>query len=279
MQPTITLIPYGGLANRMKAIESVLHLIDNTSLQATAIWFKDNGLNCRFDDLFCPIKTDRFKLREAAASDYLLYDRPRKKNAYLPAVFQQMQFDGRLRDDEVTQLLYKQFDFRQWALSHRKSYISACVLFYENHRRKLFDAFVPLPALQARIDHICESFTSHTVGIHIRRTDNVEAINGSPTELFVQRMREELQLYPETKFYVASDSRLEKNRMITAFGDRIIVLSDVDTSRNSVRGMQDALVELYVLSRTNKIFGSHQSSYSETAAQIGNIPYEKIFRK
>jgi hypothetical protein len=37
MQPTITLIPYGGLANRMKAIESVLHLIDNTSLQATAI--------------------------------------------------------------------------------------------------------------------------------------------------------------------------------------------------------------------------------------------------
>jgi len=58
--------------------------------------------------------------------------------------------------------------------------------------------------------------------------------------------------------------------MITAFGDRIIVLPDVDTSRNSVRGMQDALVELYVLSRTNKIFGSHQSSYSETAAQIGN---------
>jgi len=279
MQPTITLIPYGGLANRMKAIESVLHLIDNTSLQTTAIWFKDNGLNCRFDDLFCPIKTDRFKLREAAASDYLLYDRPRKKNAYLPAVFQQMQFDGRLRDDEVTQLLYKQFDFRQWALSHRKSYISACVLFYENHGSKLFDAFVPLPALQARIDLICESFTSHTVGIHIRRTDNVEAINGSPTELFVQRMREELQLYPETKFYVASDSRLEKNRMITAFGDRIIVLPDVDTSRNSVRGMQDALVELYVLSRTNKIFGSHKSSYSETAAQIGNIPYEKIFKK
>jgi len=84
------------------------------------------------------------------------------------------------------------------------------VLFYENHRRKLFDAFVPLPALQARIDHICESFTSHTVGIHIRRTDNIDAINGSLTELFVQRMREELQLYPETKFYVASDSRLEK---------------------------------------------------------------------
>jgi hypothetical protein len=190
-----------------------------------------------------------------------------------------MQFDGCLRDDEVTQLLYKQFDFRQWALSHRKSYISACVLFYETHRHKLFDAFVPLQALQARIDRICEDFTSHTVGIHIRRTDNVDAINGSPTELFVQRMKEELQLYPETKFYVASDSLFEKNRMITVFGDRIIVLPDVDTSRNSVRGMQDALVELYVLSRTHKIFGSHQSSYSETAAQIGNIPYEKILIK
>ena len=278
MQPTITLIPYGGLANRMKAIESVLHLIEDTSLQVTAIWFKDKGLNCRFDDLFCPIETDRFRLREATVSDYLLYDRPRMKNGYLPAVFQQMRFDRCLRDDEVTKLLYKQFDFRQWVLSHRKSYISACVLFYENHRHKLFDAFVPLPALQARIDRICEDFASHTVGIHIRRTDNMDAINGSPTELFVQRMQEELQLYPETKFYVASDSLFEKNRMISVFGDRIIVLPDVDTSRNSVRGMQDALVELYVLSRTHKIFGSHQSSYSETAAQIGNIPYEKIFR-
>jgi len=46
--------------------------------------------------------------------------------------------------------------------------------------------------------------------------------------------------------------------------------------RNSLQGMQDALVELYTLSRTSRIIGSMQSSYSETAAQIGRIQCEFI---
>ena len=62
------------------------------------------------------------------------------------------------------------------------------------------------------------------------------------------------------------------------FGERILTLPRA-ADRNSIAGMQDALVELYVLSHTRKIMGSMQSSYSETAAQISNIRCELLTKK
>ena len=44
----VTLIPYGGLANRMKAIESLLHLLGDAEAEGMFVWFRDKGLNCRF---------------------------------------------------------------------------------------------------------------------------------------------------------------------------------------------------------------------------------------
>ncbi len=77
MQPTITLSLWRPCHSN-EAIESVFHLIDDTSLQATAIWFKDNGYNAA-STIYFVLSKRRFILREATASDYLLYDRPRKR--------------------------------------------------------------------------------------------------------------------------------------------------------------------------------------------------------
>ena len=45
----ILLVPVGGLANRMKAIDSAIKLSRKTNSELHIIWFKDRGLNCRFD--------------------------------------------------------------------------------------------------------------------------------------------------------------------------------------------------------------------------------------
>ena len=79
-----------------------------------------------------------------------------------------------------------------------------------------------------------------------------------------------IQSDKDTCFYLASDSPEEKSKMKATFGERILT-SVTDLSRNSVQGIQDALVELYALSKTKMILGSVKSSYSETAAQIGQI--------
>ncbi len=278
VKSSVTLIPYGGLANRMKAIEALIVLTQDTDISATAIWFKDQGLNCSFEQLFQPLKIPRLTLRNAILTDYILNDRPRKKNFFIPHLFQKIRFSSCLYEDEVTQRTYRNFDFRRWALSNKKSYLSACLQFHPGDRQRSFASFIPIPDLQKQINEKCKDFTTHTVGVHIRRTDNIISIEKSPTELFILRMKEEIKMNNDVCFYLASDSMEEKKRLTAIFGDRIITHWK-PVSRSTPEGMQDALVELYTLSRTQKIIGSYYSSYSETAAEIGNIPYEKVERR
>lgn len=88
-------------------------------------------------------------------------------------------------------------------------------------------------------------------------------------------MNDEIRKDNQCRFYLATDSEDEKIHLKSIFGTRIIT-SPRTADRNSVSGMQDALAELYILSKTQKILGSMQSSYSETAAQISGIRCELL---
>ena len=270
----MTLVPVGGLANRMKAIDAAVALAQEAHTSLRIIWFKDFGLNCRFDQLFEPLAQKGVTIKEATWIDKLIYDRPRRKNFYLPRLFQRILFDTCIYEKEATQLFYRHFDFLSW-VRDKKNYIASCVYFYPQTKRPLFNIFQPCPEIQEQIDACCQSFTSSTIGIHIRRTDNVGSITHSPTHLFIERMHEEINKNEKCLFYLATDSEEEKEQLKSIFGKRLIT-SPRAADRNSIRGMKDALAELYILSRTHKILGSMQSSYSETAAQISGIPYELL---
>lgn len=267
---SLTLVPVGGLANRMKAIDAAIQLISGTDLALKIYWFRDKGLNCRFDQLFQPLDLPQVSLIEATSFDSFSYDRPRKRNLYIPRFFQSFYFDDCVYEAEATERMYQHFDFRSWAINKR-TYLASCVYFFPpTPDARLFQFFHPVPALQQRIDEVSRTFGNRCVGVHIRRTDNLSSINESPTKLFVDRMQMMIQSDKDTCFYLASDSPEEKSKMKATFGKRILT-SVTDLSRNSVQGIQDALVELYVLSKTKMILGSVKSSYSETAAQIGQI--------
>lgn len=274
MNSKLTLIPVGGLANRMKAIDSAVALAKDTQTELHIIWFKDQGLNCRFDELFEPLQVPGVKVKEATVSDLLLYDRPRRKNFYLPRLFQRLLFDDCIYEERATQLFYNRFDFRSW-VQGRLTYIASCVYFYPQPEQELFKIFRPIAPLQQKIEKCCSVFGNHTQGIHIRRTDNIGSITQSPTELFIERIKEEIEKKNDATFYLATDSEEDKERLKKEFGERVIT-SACKADRNSVKGMQDALVELYILSHTNQIIGSMQSSYSETAAQISGISCELL---
>lgn len=275
MKPgTITLVPVGGLANRMKAIDAAYHLAKDCQSRLRVIWFKDQGLNCRFDQLFLHPLDPIITIREAQSNDLLLEDRPRKKNFFIPWLPEHIKYDACIYEQEATQLFYNNFDYAAWA-NGRKVYLASCVYFYPQPEEKLFKLFKPTIALQQQIEERCARFNSNTIGIHIRRTDNIASITQSPTDLFVQRMQQAIDKQPDTTFYLATDSEEEKRTLKQTFGERLTTSQQV-AERNSLKGMQEALVELYTLSRTARIIGSMQSSYSETAAQIGQIGCEFI---
>ena len=276
-QATITLVPVGGLANRMKAIDAAVGLAQEANARLHIIWFKDKGLNCRFDQLFRSLELKDVTLKEASWTDKFIFDRPRRKNFHLPRLFQRVLFDDCIYEHEATQRFYRKFDFLSWAQG-KNVYIASCVYFHPQTVRPLFRIFQPIEKIQEQVRTFTDSFSRPTMGIHIRRTDNIASISQSPTELFIEKMREEICKNEDCQFYVATDSEEEKIRLKDIFGERILTLPRA-ADRNSIAGMQDALVELYVLSYTRKIMGSMQSSYSETAAQISNIRCELLTKK
>lgn len=266
----ITLVPVGGLANRMKAVDSAIALSREAGSELRIIWYKDQGLNCRFDELFQQLPVDNnIRLKEASFLDLWTYDRPRKKNFFLPKPFQSLFFNDCIYEADATERMYRGFDFKEWA-RQKRVYLASCVYFFRSDKKKLFDVFTPIASLQEKINRQTSLFNEHTIGIHIRRTDNISSIKESPTELFIEEIKKEIERCNEANFYLASDSQEDKKILLDTFGSRIMT-SERPADRNSVSGMQDALVEMYILANTTKILGSAKSSYSETAAQLSGI--------
>jgi hypothetical protein len=114
----------------------------------------------------------------------------------------------------------------------------------------------------------------NTIGLHIRRTDNANAVKYSPTSLFFAKVEEELKATPQIKFYLATDDPNEEKTFIDRFGESIIIYQKHSLDRNNPIAIKDALVDLYNLSHCSKIFGSYWSSFSDTAALWSGI--EKI---
>lgn len=271
----ITLVPAGGLGNRMKAIASGIALAQAANTRLRIIWFQDWGLGCHFNDLFNPLRIHNLdiELKEASIIDKCISDRPRLKNFFLPHLFEHFRFDACLYEKEVTINYYHKFDFLSWC-KNRNVYMASCVAFYPAALPKgAFDVFRPIHKLQESINKMGHSFPASVVGVHIRRTDNATAIADSPTELFIRRMRQEDEAI---SFYLATDSEAVKKEMKDEFGENRIITSPHKAERGNLSGMQDALVELYTLSRTSLILGSSHSTFSDTAAAIGDIQCEII---
>ena len=84
-------------------------------------------------------------------------------------------------------------------------------------------------------------------------------------------MHREIEQCAETNFYVASDDISCKEELRSIFGERILTIDTV-CDRESIAGMKDAVKEMWILSRTCKIYGCFYSSYAVIASQLSDIP-------
>jgi len=151
----------------------------------------------------------------------------------------------------------------------KKVYIATEEHFYPCHT---YDLFVPTDEIISRIKEMTSKFGANAVGVHIRRTDNKPAIGKSSTDAFLTSMKAELAAHPDTMFYLATDDLSEEAVLREAFPDKILSNQNRDLSRDSVNGIQDAMIDLYSLAATNKIIGSFFSSFTDIAADMNDIP-------
>lgn len=264
----ITFTPFGGLGNRMWAISAAIDVAHKSNSKLTIMWSRDRGLNCKFEDLFLPFDDETIVLKECSFVDSFLYEQPHKANLFLSAVYHKLAFDKVMYHSEIVRRMHQGFDFSKW-VQGKKVFMSSCFHFNRSILDGDFDMFIPQPEIQREIDStLCNIGEGEFVGVHVRRTDNAQAIKNSPLRLYIDRMAEEPS---NTKFYVASDSDEVKKILCQRFPDRVY-FQDRTARRDDVQGMKDAVKEMFILSRTRLLLGSTNSSFVITASKIGRVP-------
>lgn len=268
----ITLVPQGGLCNRLRAILSALSLIEHGVLDARLVVGWDDGSECaaRFDQLFQPLNSPH-----AVIGPRRWIDRPiTRRNLHWPALVRHFVYTRQYANRPPSaEELRRCFDGHTDASVYVSTGLAFCDYPADYVRR-----LRPQQHLQQRIDALSATFDAqHTIGIHIRRTDHTTAIAESPDALFIDAIAGIISRDALATFYLATDDAALKRRLMERFPARITAQNCRGT-RADIDGMEEAVVDLWTLARCSRIIGSYWSSYTDTAAEIGGIPLT-IIRK
>lgn len=254
-------VPQGGLGNRMRVIRSAYELARSGYADVRVAFAPNNECHCRFEDVFGEINPPLPNFR--IVSSKWIDTPPSRRNLHLPgaarALFYDLQLNGFASShrDKIMTL----------SARARKVYIATCYEFFDT-KLEMSSLFTPSAVVKTAVEAATRRFEGRVVGFHIRATDNAPALKQSPYALFEQTARKELETCPETVFFLATDNPEVKHRFLAAFGKRVVT-SDSELSRSSVGGMIAAAADMFALSHCNVIYGSHYSSFSEIAAELG----------
>lgn len=257
----ITVLPEGGLCNRMRVVASAWLLARAAGQPMRVLWCRTPDFNARFDALVDP-KGLPFVVNEADAmsrSDRLLW-RLREFTRWLAG---QAVIGPR-------QTVAGQFDLQALAAQLRKPRA-----YVRTHTRLavepgMYGLFKPVAALTASIDALRPRL-AHSQGVHVRRTDNTKASAESTLERFVGMMRAELAADSTLQFFVATDSPEVMAALRSSFGECIWEHPKRAYSRDDPVALADAVVDLYALAHCRKLIGSYWSSFTDTAAELRGI--------
>jgi hypothetical protein len=251
----------------MHSLDSAISLSKQINKSLHVIWVRDRTLNCPFDELFITPKSVE-KLKTIRSNREL-----RRLQRELLGRFSFLYYDKWFDHNHVARLLEQGYNFEELA-GYNRIFISSCYRFHESE--PLFQDIVPIKPLQDMIDSYTEGFHS-VVGVHVRRGDNVKAIKHSPTSKFIELMNKEVEEDQDTRFFLATDSPDVERQIKEAFPGRIITHKKTSLDRNNPHAVQDALIDLYCLSRCRKLIGSYWSSFTLVAWQMNDI--DKIIIK
>ena len=250
--------PSGGLCNRMRVINSACELARQRGEKLVVLWYLCQELNCPFESLFQPVEEIRIiNIRSLKDPRKLFYQLTAKQRFGNEDIVNH-KTDGVLHEDFYRSL-------------KDPVYIFTWESFYPSSDYHLY---VPTDTLQRRINAMTAKFGSRCVGVHIRRTDNAISMGKSTTEQFIAEMERELSAHPNSLFFLATDDQSEEDLLRKTFPGKIISNQNRTLSRDSVDGIQDALLDLFCLSATDKLIGSYWSSFTDIAADMRGI--EKV---
>lgn len=273
LNPALYLLPWAGLANRMRGIDSSFSLCRKNGRALRAYWIKEPFCNIRFDDLFMPVVSEWVTIIDASPIQDLCYNIAKNRNFRIPAVFQNLKFGRchRMRPQECQALADVGLVPDIFSKTDRVCYLGCGAQLVPPSNYDFL--YKPRPEFEkAAIEAFESRDPKRCVGMHIRRGDHTRAMQRSPISLFFSEASRLLAAGDSDTIFLATDDATVKRDFLAAFPGKCWTRNAV-LARDSMRGMKDAFVDMLVLSKCSRVFGCHASTFAETAAWMGHRPY------
>ena len=263
----------GGLSNRMKSLVSCIKLAEESNNKYAVKWDivndykKDNHLlNCSFNKLFI----NDIEIIEIEKNN-IIYDNhclSISDNDNIPHNFNN--FDSKLKSRKFTKndKFNRNIDFM-----YNDIHINVKIKYI-----KYFKILKLHPILEENINEFSKNFNEKTISVHIRSWNrNNESKRSRLYDL--NKYIDIMNKYPTNNFYLSSDSQNVLNELKEIYKERIYIYprkTSLDNSRDFPEGIQEDLIELYLLSKNKIIIGSHFSTFTEVAWWLAECPKDII---
>ena len=257
----ITIIPEGGLCNRMRVVASAWLLASASGQPMKVLWYRTPDFNSRFDAIFSTNELP-FEVLEAGAMSRVARALFRVRQllawssgAYVPSKRDILE-PALILEPELLKLNGRD------CLIRTNSKLAS--------EKDMFSIFVPVGEASTRVRQLTIQ-TTDCVGVHVRRTDNLQARNVSTTDSFLTLMQAEINIDSKVRFFLATDDAEVSNLFKLKFGDRVWEYPKRAYSRKDSKAIVDAVVDLYALGNCRKIIGSYWSSFTDTAVELNGV--------
>ena len=144
-------------------------------------------------------------------------------------------------------------------------------------KKKLYCNIKLVDELENKIQtYINKHNIKNIIGIHVRRTDytgNIigKILNGSNSD---QEFFEYIEKYSNKNFFIATDNKETQDLYINKYKERALFYSKIKNTDNLRKtSLENAIIDIYILSYNKKIKGTYNSSFTEFARCLKKSRY------
>lgn len=241
----ISYVATAGMGNRLRAHLIALAIARRTGRQLLIHWARNSHCGAHYSDLYQPgAAAERGFFKSVAVLHYLKgVQRPQAdRDLYYP--------QDLLVLDESWQFV----DFEYLVESVRPLDLST--------------ALVPVESIAVKIKDLWPLLGGRYIGMHVRRGDFVRLGHDTPLQRYRQALLQLPAEWVSKAIFIASDAKKSELAEVFQLKERELVTQEVGC-RASLMGMQDAVLDLFLLANADYLILTRGSTFGELAALIG----------
>lgn len=255
--------PEGGLCNRLRVIASALTVARREHQKVVVVWHTWDDMQSLYTDVF------------NRPNDFVLLQFRMPIGSFskkIANLFVRLVFSGRWPN---VFHVHEEIAFKCYvASSWNRILPSVLSTFNVFEDERSYEWLIPRDVIQRQVK-ACLPLARHRIGVHIRRTDQVDSKRMSPLHAFYARIDRDLSKDESLTFFLSTDDDDVREYLTSKYPGRVFARKNV-MARYSADGVCDGVVDLLLLASTRKIYGSCKSSFSEEAGRIGGVEVEWI---